>query len=180
MRRIDRAVTDNQQITFIIEQAKVVHIGMIDNDRPYVVPMQYGFIFNEGKLTLYVHCAKEGRKLDILKKNPCVFIELETNVAIVSGGDVPCKYGSEYASVMGDGTAFFVEDVKEKIIISGDAFYWDKSAGLLYGTASGRVKVEKSGEFSLKGSGFIANTLSRKFEFTNSVSGSIETETKNE
>lgn len=115
MRRIDRAVTDNQQITFIIEQAKVVHIGMIDNDRPYVVPMQYGFVFADGTLTLYVHCAKEGRKLDILKKNPRVFIELETNVAIVSGGDVPCKYGSEYASVMGEGTAVIVEDVAEKI-----------------------------------------------------------------
>ena len=115
MRRADREITNYQQIKSIIEQAKVVHIGMIDNDRPYVVPMQYGFVFADGTLTLYVHCAKEGRKLDILKKNPRVFIELETNVAIVSGGDVPCKYGSEYASVMGDGTAVIVEDVAEKI-----------------------------------------------------------------
>ena len=115
MRRMDRAVTDNEHIKSIIEQAKVVHIGMIDNDRPYVVPMQYGFVFDDGKLTLYVYCAKEGRKLDILKKNPCVFIELETNVAIISGGDVPCKYGSEYASVMGDGIASIVEDISEKI-----------------------------------------------------------------
>ena len=116
MRRTDREVTDNRQIQSIIEQAKVVHIGMIDNDRPYVVPMQYGFVFADGQLTLYVHCAKEGRKLDIIKKNPRVFIELETNVEIISGGDIPCKYGSEYASVMGDGTAVFVEDVKEKIL----------------------------------------------------------------
>ncbi|UTC51868.1 pyridoxamine 5'-phosphate oxidase family protein [Treponema sp. OMZ 855] len=115
MRRSDREVTDYQQIYAIIEKAKVVHIGMIDNDHPYVVPMQYGFIFTDGRLTLYVHCAKEGRKLDILKKNPCVFIELETDVTIVSGGDIPCKYGSEYASVMGDGTAVIVEDVAEKI-----------------------------------------------------------------
>ena len=115
MRRADREITNYQQIKSIIEQAKVVHIGMIDNDRPYVVPMQYGFVFADGTLTLYVHCAKEGRKLDILKKNPRVFIELETNVAIVSGGDVPCKYGSEYASVMGDGTAAIVEDTAEKI-----------------------------------------------------------------
>ena len=116
MRRADREVTDYQQIYTIIEQAKVVHIGMIDNDRPYVVPMQYGFVFADGTLTLYVHCAKEGRKLDIIKKNPSVFIELETNVAIVSGGDIPCKYGSEYASVMGEGTAVIVEDVAEKIL----------------------------------------------------------------
>ena len=115
MRRADRAVTDYQQIYSIIEQAKVVHIGMIDNDRPYVVPMQYGFVFADGQLTLYVHCAKEGRKLDIIKRNPRVFIELETEAAIISGGDIPCKYGSEYASVMGDGTAVVVENVAEKI-----------------------------------------------------------------
>lgn len=115
MRRTDREVTDNRQIQSIIEQAKVVHIGMIDNDRPYVVPMQYGFVFADGQLTLYVHCAKEGRKLDIIKKNPRVFIELETEAAIISGGDIPCKYGSEYASVMGDGTVVVVEGVAEKI-----------------------------------------------------------------
>ena len=63
-----------------------------------------------------MHCAKEGRKLDLIKKNPHVFVELETNVAIVSGGEVPCKYGSEYASVMGDGTAVIVEEVSEKIL----------------------------------------------------------------
>ncbi len=37
MRRVDRAVTDNRQIQSIIEKAKIVHIGMIDNDLPYVV-----------------------------------------------------------------------------------------------------------------------------------------------
>ena len=99
-------------------------------------------------------------------------IELRGAAGLIKIDEADDKY------FLGNGVSF--EDVKEKIIISGDAFYWDKSAGLLYGTASGRVKVEKSGEFSLKGSGFIANTLSRKFEFTNSVSGSIETETKNE
>ena len=35
MRRVDRAVTDNRQIQSIIEKARIVHIGMIDNDLPY-------------------------------------------------------------------------------------------------------------------------------------------------
>ena len=115
MRRIDRVVTDDLQIRDIIERAKIVHVGMIDDERPYVVPMQYGATFAGGQLTLYLHCAQEGRKVDILKKNPRVFIELETDIALISGGEVPCKYGSAYASVMGDGTAVFVEDIKEKI-----------------------------------------------------------------
>jgi len=115
MRRKDREVTDIRQIESIIEKAKVVHIGMIDDGVPYVVPMQYGYIFNEGKLTLYLHSAKEGRKIDIIKKNSHVFVELETDVAPISGGDIPCKYSSAYSSVMGEGKAEIVSDIKEKI-----------------------------------------------------------------
>ena len=33
----------------------------------------------------------------------------------ISGGDVPCKYGSSFASVMGRGNAEIVEDVSVKI-----------------------------------------------------------------
>ena len=115
MRRKDREVTDIRQIETIIEKAKVVHVGMTDGGAPYVVPLQYGYVFNDGTLTLYLHGAKEGRKIDCIKKNPNVFIELETDIALISGGAVPCKYSSAYASVMGDGTAEIVEDVKEKI-----------------------------------------------------------------
>lgn len=115
MRRKDREVTDIRQIESIIEKAKIVHVGMIDGNVPYVVPMQYGYIFNEGKLTLYLHGAKEGRKIDCIKKNQNVCIELETDIAPISGGDIPCKYSSAYASVMGDGTAEIVEDPKEKV-----------------------------------------------------------------
>nr|WP_197927122.1 pyridoxamine 5'-phosphate oxidase family protein [Treponema socranskii] len=115
MRRKDREVTDIRQIESIIEKAKVVHIGMIDGGTPYVVPMQYGYVFTDGALTLYLHSAKEGRKIGCIKKNPNVFIELETDIALISGGDIPCKYSSAYASVMGNGTAEIVEDPKEKV-----------------------------------------------------------------
>lgn len=115
MRRTDREVTDEGKIREILEKAQIVHVGMIDDDRPYVVPMHYGYQYEEGVLTLYMHGAKEGRKCDILEKNPQVFIEIETDVEDVGGGEVPCNYGSSYASVMGDGKADIVTDVAEKI-----------------------------------------------------------------
>ena len=43
MRRKDREVTDIRQIESIIEKAKVVHIGMIDDGVPYVVPMPVSY-----------------------------------------------------------------------------------------------------------------------------------------
>lgn len=87
---------------------------MIDGDRPYVVPMHYGYTLENGRLTLYLHSAKEGRKLDILSKNSTVAFVLETDVSPISGGEIPCKYGAAYASLMGEGRAVLLSDPAEK------------------------------------------------------------------
>ena len=115
MRRKDRQITDLEAIRAILDKAKVLHLAMIDGDRPYVVPLNYGYTLENGALTLYLHSAREGRKLDVLRQNDRVAFVLETNVSQVSGGDIPCKYGEAYASVMGEGTAVLLDDPVQKI-----------------------------------------------------------------
>ena len=114
MRRKDREVTDEAVIRAILDKAQVLHLAMIDGDRPYVVPLHYGYILADGRLTLYLHSAKEGRKLDALLRNNRVTFVLETDVSTISGGDVPCKYGAAYASLMGEGRATLLTDPTEK------------------------------------------------------------------
>ena len=115
MRRKDRQITDLEAIRAILDKAKVLHLAMIDGDRPYVVPLNYGYTLADGRLTLYLHSAKEGRKLDVLQQNDRVAFVLETDVSPVSGGDIPCKYGEAYASVMGEGRAVLLTDSAEKM-----------------------------------------------------------------
>ena len=115
MRRKDRQITEIEAIRAILDKAKVLHLAMIDGDRPYVVPLNYGYTLENGRLTLYLHGAKEGRKLDVLQQNDRVAFVLETNVSQVSGGDIPCKYGEAYASVMGEGRAVLLTDSAEKM-----------------------------------------------------------------
>ena len=115
MRRKDRQITDLEAIRAILDKAKVLHLAMIDGDRPYVVPLNYGYTLADGRLTLYLHSAREGRKLDVLRQNDRVAFVLETNVSQVSGGDIPCKYGEAYASVMGEGRAVLLTDSAEKM-----------------------------------------------------------------
>ncbi len=115
MRRKDRQITEIESIRAILDKAKVLHLAMIDGARPYVVPMNYGYALADGRLTLYLHGAKEGRKLDVLQQNDRVAFVLETDVSPVSGGDIPCKYGEAYASVMGEGTAVLLDDPVQKI-----------------------------------------------------------------
>ena len=111
--RREREVTDLQEIIGILDRAKVVHVGMIDGDMPYVVPLNYGYTMENGKLTLYLHGATSGRKLDVLRKNPKVFIEIDTDIVPFSG-EAPCQYGLCYSCVMGEGIAEIVTDVEGK------------------------------------------------------------------
>jgi len=106
-------VTDPVQITHILDTAKVLHLGLSVNDEPYVVPMNYGYTMEEGKLVLYLHSAVKGRKLDMMRTNPKVFFSIDCD-RMPFEGRVPCQYGLVYSSIMGRGTATIVEDVEEK------------------------------------------------------------------
>lgn len=113
MTRRERQVTDIDEIIKILDNSKVLHLGMVDGDEPYVVPMNYGYTFNNGKLTLWLHGARRGRKLDVMRANPKVFFEMEYGIEPFEG-DVACKYGITYSSLMGRGVATIIEDIEEK------------------------------------------------------------------
>ena len=116
MRRKDREITDINQILDIAEGAKILHLGLMDDDGyPYIVPLNYGFETADGSLIFYMHSAKEGHKLDLIRRNAKVCVELECGTELVPGGDIPCRYGLTYASVVGWGTAEIVEDEQEKV-----------------------------------------------------------------
>ena len=113
MTKRERQITDEAQILKILDTAKVLHLGLCVNDEPYVVPMNYGFRLENGKLVLYLHSALQGKKLDMIRSNPRVFFELDCD-RLPFEGDKPCQYGLVYSSVMGRGTARIVDDVEEK------------------------------------------------------------------
>jgi nitroimidazol reductase NimA-like FMN-containing flavoprotein (pyridoxamine 5'-phosphate oxidase superfamily) len=113
MTRRERQIFDIDKILEILDKSKVVHIGMADGDEPYVVPMNYGYTYENEKLTLWLHGATVGKKLDIIRKNPKVFFEMECDL-VPFDGNVACNYGISYSSVMGKGIATIVEDSEEK------------------------------------------------------------------
>jgi len=116
MRRKDREVTDINEILKIVDKAKILHLGLFDGEYPYIVPLHYGYEYKNGNLIFYMHGAKEGHKLELIRNNPNVCVELECDVELISGEDIPCKYGSTFASVIGKGHAEILEDEQEKII----------------------------------------------------------------
>ena len=104
MRRADREICDPTEIAAILNRAAVCHLGLIDGDWPYVVPVS--FAYDAG--VLYVHSATEGHKIDLLRADPRVCFEVEADVAILPG-ETACAFGMRYRSVIGRGVARFVE-----------------------------------------------------------------------
>ena len=107
-------ITEPEEIARILDTAKVLHMGLAVDNEPYVLPMNYGYTLEEGKLTLYLHSAVKGRKLDMIRANSKVSFSIDCDRQPFEG-KVPCQYGLVYSSVMGHGTATIVEDVEEKM-----------------------------------------------------------------
>ena len=114
MRRKDREVTELGAIGRIIGDCKVLRLGMVDEGRPYVVPMNFGFDLRDGVLELYCHSAPEGRKVEVLRRKPEVCFEMDCGHRLVEA-EAACGYGFAYSSVIGEGTVGFIEDHEEKL-----------------------------------------------------------------
>jgi len=110
MRKKEKEITDPAEIEQIIKQAKVCRLGLVDGSEPYVVPVCFGYENN----AFYFHCAPEGRKLELIKNNNRVCLEIDTDVEI-TGAEKPCGWSARYRSVIGVGRAHILEDEADKI-----------------------------------------------------------------
>ncbi len=109
MRRKEKEIREKAAIEDVIRGAQVCHLGLCDGQTPYVVPVCFGYA--DG--TLYFHCAPEGRKLDLIRKNPLVCFQVEADVAFVRH-EMACKWAVRYRSVIGTGRASLVSDFEQK------------------------------------------------------------------
>ena len=59
------------------------------------------------------HGAKEGRKIELIKKNPVVGFEMDTNYALHEG-DLACGHSARFQSIIGNGVVSIVSEMNEK------------------------------------------------------------------
>lgn len=110
MRRSDREITDFYKIIEIIKKCDVCRLAINDNDYPYIIPMNFGLDVVDNSIILYFHCANNGRKLDLIRKNNNVSFEMDTAHRLFTD-DKKGSCSMEYESVIGNG---FIEFVPEQ------------------------------------------------------------------
>lgn len=114
MRRSDREVTDPRWWNEVIDAAPYLVLALHDDPAPYTVPLC--FVRMNG--ALYLHMAQEGKKLDLLGRNPRAGFVAVVDAAVVAG-ETACAHGMRYRSVAGMGTCTIVEDSMEKRLALG-------------------------------------------------------------
>lgn len=113
MRRNDREVMEKQQIEEIISKADVCRIAMADGNKPYIVTMNFGYVAGTAP-RLYFHCAPQGKKLDILRKNSHVCFEMDIDHQLFKGGK-GCDWGMKFSSIVGYGNISVITETKAKV-----------------------------------------------------------------
>lgn len=105
-------ITDKAEIEEILKSILICHVAVVDDNLPYVFPMNFGYDNN----SIYIHSAPKGRKIDILKKNNNVSISFEKDgILNIRDKDVACSYSMKFKSVIIFGKVTFIEDFDEKV-----------------------------------------------------------------
>lgn len=113
VRRTDREIVEYKQILEIIEKCDCCRIGFYDGHEVYIVPLNFGYEFKEDKLILYFHGAKEGRKIDLIRKVVSVGFEMDTNYKLHKS-DTACSHSARFDSIIGNGTISMIESITER------------------------------------------------------------------
>ncbi len=110
MRQKRREVTDPAIICAMLDRMEILYLGMNDGPAPYVVPLNFGYAF-DGDLVFYFHCAKEGHKLDCLKRDPNVCVTAASFVSYVKASVKGHLH--DYRSVIARGIARQIDPESE-------------------------------------------------------------------
>ncbi len=109
MRRKEKQITKTADIEQILKQGQICRLGFVDNNVPYIVPLNYGY----QDQALYFHSAKQGRKIDLIRANPLVCFEVDELIKIKKAANA-CDWGLSFKSVIGTGTAHLLTTLEEK------------------------------------------------------------------
>lgn len=108
MRKKDREIAHTDEIESIIGRSDVCRVAFANDNQPYIVTMNFGYRGGVKK-ELYFHCANEGRKLEMIRRNNNVCFEMDTDHELHES-ESACDFGMKYSSVVGFGRIFIVTD----------------------------------------------------------------------
>lgn len=113
MRRKDREITDSAKIKEVIADCQCCRLAFCDREKPYIVPLSFGYTERDGKIVFYFHSAQEGRKIDLIRRTGYAGFEMDTHYKL-NESETACGWSARFRSVIGGGRVSIVETEAEK------------------------------------------------------------------
>lgn len=113
MRRKNLEVKDKNVIEEILRECKVCRISVVDDGKPYIIPMNFGYDYDGEKMTLYFHSALEGRKTAAIKKGESACFEMDCGHRLIEA-EKASGYTYAFKSIIGWGNLQVISDLEEK------------------------------------------------------------------
>lgn len=107
MRRKEKEVTDRAEMVRVLNTVRYVTVAMCDEDGPYLATLSHGY--DAERDAIYFHCAQDGRKVDILRRDGRVWGQ-----ALIDLGYADGRCDHLYETTQFRGKVTFVQDVAEK------------------------------------------------------------------
>lgn len=145
MRRKDKQIENKETIEKVINESLVCRLALAKENVPYLVPVSFGY---DGKC-LYVHTAKEGKKIDYLESNNQVCFEFDINVKTIEHESVACKWTTSYQSVIGFGKMTEITDFEEaayalnQIMLHYSGKEWEMTEKMLATVKMWKIEIEE-------------------------------------
>ena len=106
IRRKEKIIESTEEMKKIIQLAEHITIAMCKNNEPYLVTLSHGY--DPDKNCIYFHCARDGKKIDILNTNNLVWGQ-----ALIDKGYIQGKCDHLYATTQFVGTVSFIDSFDE-------------------------------------------------------------------
>lgn len=106
-RRKDREIKGTKRMLDFLGKQRIVTVALSMGDRPYLFTADYGF--DRRSKSVFIHCAKKGKKVDYIRTNPAVWGQVMEDLGYVQGD---CSH--HYRTVQFKGKAELVTDQEEK------------------------------------------------------------------
>lgn len=144
MRRTDKQIQSQEEISQLIRQCSVCRLGMAKDNIPYIVPVCFGY---DGE-AIYFHTANVGMKLDFIRANKQVCFEFEYGIEVIAHEEKPCNWSFAFQTVVGFGKAEELQSEEEKkkglnhIMAQYSFRNWDLSGIPLTNVAVWKIKID--------------------------------------
>ncbi len=113
MRRSDREIKEPDKIIEVMKKCDVCRLALNDEGYPYILPLNFGFRVEDGKVVLYFHGATEGTKYQLIDRDNRASFEMDCSHRLVMKEDSgSCTM--EYESIIGRGLVEIVTDYDKK------------------------------------------------------------------